>query len=174
MGGQADACHINDLTVEKGCTLDAEEPVTIHVYGKKDIQGELGSNITIVEEEYTAPDCSTNVLTAVDMADPRHTATFVFVDESGEPAVGAATFSAYKAFATSYFSLAFRGYEMVSMDVTEGSAVISEITEDDPDGYYGEYDYNITMETDCTVTVVVKVSMWGGPGGPGGPPPGMP
>lgn len=174
MGGQADACHINDLTVEKGCTLDAEEPVTIHVYGKKDIQGELGSNITIVEEEYTAPDCSTNVLTAVDMADPRHTATFVFVDENGDPAVGAASFSAYKAFATSYFSLAFNGYEMVSMDVTEGSAVITEITEDDPDGYYGEYDYNIAMETDCTVTVVVKASMWGGPGGPGGPPPGMP
>ena len=174
MGGQADACYINDLTVEKGCTLDAEDPVTIHVYGKKDIQGELGSNITIVEEEYTAPDCSTNVLTAVDMADPRHTATFVFVDENGDPAVGAASFSAYKAFATSYFSLAFNGYEMVSMDVTEGSAVITEITEDDPDGYYGEYDYNIAMETDCTVTVVVKASMWGGPGGPGGPPPGMP
>ena len=180
MGGQAEACHINDLTVEKGCTLDADKPVTIHVYGKKDIRGELGGNVTIVEEEYTAPDCSTNVLTAVDMADPRHTATFVFVDENGDPAIGAATFSAYKAFATSYFSLAFNGYEMVSMDVTEGDAVITEITEDDPDGYYGEYDYNIAMETDCTVTVVVQAAMWGGPGGPGrpggpgGPPPGMP
>ena len=103
------------------------------------------------------------------MADPRHTATFVFVDENGDPAVGAATFSAYKAFATSYFSLAFSGYEMVSMEVTEGSATITPVTEDNPDGYYGEYDYNIAMETDCTVTVVVKVAAMGGMGGMGGP-----
>ena len=60
---------------------------------------------------------------------------------------------------------------MVSMNVTEGTATITPITEDDPDGYYGEYDYSIVMETDCTVTVVVKAAAMGGPGGgPGGPP----
>ena len=173
-GGEV-VCHINDLTVEKGCAIETSEQVTLHVYGKLDIQGQVDDKITIVEEDYTPPDCSTNILTAVDMADPRHTATFVFVDESGNPAIGAASFSAYKAFATSYFSLAMNNYALISMDVTEGSAVITEIGPDDPDGYYGEYDYNIAMDTDCTVTVVVKaVAMGfgpGGPGGPGGPPP---
>ncbi len=169
--GEADACHINDLTVEKGSKIVSAEPVTIHVYGKLSIKGEVDDNVTIVEEEYTAPDCTTNILTAVDMADPRHTATFEFVDENGDPAIGAASFGAYKAFATSYFTLTFNGYEMVSMDVTEGSATITPVTEDNPDGYYGEYDYNIAMETDCTVTVVVKAASMGmgGPGGPGGP-----
>ena len=169
--GEADACYIGDLTVDADSTLTASQPVTIHVYGEQDIQGTVDKNITIVQEEYTAPDCTTNTLTAVDMADPRHTATFVFVDENGDTAIGAASFGAYKAFATSYFTLSFNGYEMVSMDVTEGTATISPITEDDPDGYYGEYDYNIAMETDCTVTVVVKAAAMGGPGGgPGGPP----
>ena len=169
--GEADACYIGDLTVDADSTLTASQPVTIHVYGEQDIQGTVDKNITIVQEEYTAPDCTTNTLTAVDMADPRHTATFVFVDENGDPAIGAASFGAYKAFATSYFTLSFNGYEMVSMDVTEGTATINPITEDDPDGYYGEYDYNIAMETDCTVTVVVKAAAMGGPGGgPGGPP----
>ncbi len=169
--GEADACYIGDLTVDADSSITAESPVTIHVYGQQDIKGNVDGNITIVQEEYTAPDCTTNTLTAVDMADPRHTATFVFVDENGDPAVGAASFGAYKAFATSYFTLSFNGYEMVSMDVTEGTATISPITEDDPDGYYGEYDYNIAMETDCTVTVVVKAAAMGGPGGgPGGPP----
>ena len=93
------------------------------------------------------------------------------MDENGDPAIGAASFGAYKACATSYFTLSFNGYEMVSMNVTEGTATITPITEDDPDGYYGEYDYNIAMETDCTVTVVVKAAAMGGPGGgPGGPP----
>ena len=167
--GEADACYIGDLTVDETSSITAQEPVTIHVYGTQDIRGDIDDNITIVQEEYTAPDCTTNTLTAVDMADPRHTATFVFVDENGDPAVGAASFGAYKAFAASYFTLAFNGYEMVSMNVTEGQAEIQEITPDDPDGYYGEYDYSISMETDCTVTVVVKAAA--NQGGPGGPPP---
>lgn len=174
--GEADACYIGSLIVDETSSVTADAPVTIHVYGTVDVKGELDDNITIVEEEYTAPDCTTNVLTAVDMADPRHTATFVFVDEDGEPAVGAASFGAYKAFATSYFTLSFNGYEMVSMDVTEGTATITPVTEDNPDGYYGEYDYNIAMDTDCTVTVVVKAAAMGmggmgGPGGPGAPMP---
>ena len=176
--GEAAELYINDLTVDRGCAIESESPVTIHVYGEQTIKGSIGENITIVEEEFVAPSCTTNTLTAVDMADPRHTATFEFVDESGEPVIGAASFGAYKAFATSYFTLAFSGYEMVSMDVTEGTATISPITEDDPDGYYGEYDYNIAMESDCTVTVVVKAAASGGMGGgmggdmgggPGGP-----
>ena len=167
--GEAEACHINNLIVDETSSIASDAPVTIHVYGEVDIKGEISDNITIVEEEYTAPNCTTNILTAVDMADPRHTATFVFVDETGAPAIGAASFSAYKAFATSYFSLAFSGYEMVSMEVTEGSATITPVTEDNPDGYYGEYDYNIAMETDCTVTVVVKAAAMGGMGGMGGP-----
>ena len=173
--GEAEACHVNDLVVDETSSITADSPVTIHVYGELDVKGEISDNITIVEEEYTAPDCTTNTLIAVDMADPRHTATFVFVDENGEPAIGAASFSAYKAFATSYFTLGFNGYEMVSMDVTEGSATISPVTEDNPDGYYGEYEYNIAMDSDCTVTVVVKAAamggMMGGMGGPGGPMP---
>ncbi len=172
--GEAESCHINNLIVDETSTITADAPVTIHVYGEVDIKGEVSDNITIVEEDYTAPDCTTNTLTAVDMADPRHTATFVIVDENGEPVIGAASFGAYKAFATSYFSLAFSGYEMISMDVTEGTATITPVTEDDPDGYYGEYDYNIAMESDCTVTVVVKAAAMGmmGMGGMGGP--GMP
>ena len=167
--GEADACYINDLIVDETSAVRSDAPVTIHVYGEVDVKGELSENITIVEEEYTAPNCTTNILTAVDMADPRHTATFVVVDETGAPAIGAASFAAYKAFATSYFTLGFNGYEMVSMDVTEGSATITPVTEDNPDGYYGEYEYNIAMETDCTVTVVVKAAAMGGMGGMGGP-----
>ena len=169
--GEAEEIYVNNLTVEKGCKLTADDKVTIHVYGEKKIDGDVDKNIKIVEEEYEARDFNTNTLTAFDMADPRHTATFVFVDENGDAAINAGYFSAYKAFATSYFTLAFTGYEMVSMDVTEGSATISPITEDDPDGYYGEYDYNIAMDSDCTVTVVVKAAAMGGMmGGPGGPP----
>ncbi len=154
--GEADACYINDMIVEAGCVVDAAEPVTIHVYGTLDIQGELGENITIVEEAYSARNFNGNTLTAYDMADPRHTATFVFQKADGTAVNGVAAFSAYKAFATSYFTLDTGSYSVVSMDVTEGDAVISEIMPNDPDGYYGEYDYNIAMNSDCTVTVVLE------------------
>ena len=156
--GEAEACHINNLTVEAGTAIEAAEPVTIHVYGELDIQGEVGKNVTIVEEDYIPRNFSGNTLTAFDMADPRHTATFVFVKADGSAVNGVAAFEAYKAFATSYFTLATGSYEVVSMEVTEGDATISAITPDNPDGYYGEYDYNIAMNTDCTVTVVLEGS----------------
>ena len=154
--GEADACYINDLTVEKGSKIDSAKPVTIHVYGELDIKGTVGKNVTIVEEDYIARDFNGNTLTAFDMADPRHTATFVFVTADGKAVNGVASFAAYKAFATSYFTLATGSYKVVSMDVTEGDATISAITPDNPDGYYGEYDYNIAMKSDCTVTVVLE------------------
>lgn len=156
--GEAEACHINNLTVEAGTAIDSAEPVTIHVYGSLDIQGEVSDNVTIVEEDYIARNFNGNTLTAYDMADPRHAATFVFVKADGSAVNGVAAFEAYKAFATSYFTLSTGSYEVVSMDVTEGDAVISEITPDNPDGYYGEYDYNIAMNSDCTVTVVLEGS----------------
>jgi len=156
--GEAEACHINNLTVEAGTAIEAAEPVTIHVYGELDIQGEVGKNVTIVEEDYIPRNFKGNTLTAFDMADPRHTATFVFVKADGSAVNGVAAFEAYKAFATSYFTLATGSYEVVSMEVTEGDATISAITPDNPDGYYGEYDYNIAMNTDCTVTVVLEGS----------------
>ena len=46
--GEADACYINNLTVEEGSTIDSSTPVTIYVYGKSDIQGTVGTNVTIV------------------------------------------------------------------------------------------------------------------------------
>ena len=154
--GEADACYINNLTVEKGSKIDSAKPVTIHIYGELDIKGTVGKNVTIVEEDYIARDFNGNTLTAFDMADPRHTATFVFVTADGKAVNGVASFAAYKAFATSYFTLATGSYKVVSMDVTEGDATISAITPDNPDGYYGEYDYNIAMKSDCTVTVVLE------------------
>ncbi len=154
--GEAESCHVNNLVVEAGSAIEAAAPVTIHVYGEVDIQGEVGANVTIVEEEYIARDFNSNTLTAYDMADPRHTATFVFQKEDGTPVKGAGAFEAYKAFATSYFTLSAGTYDIVSMEVTEGDAVIAEITPDNPDGYYGEYEHSITMNTDCTVTVVLK------------------
>ncbi len=154
--GEADACYVNDLVVEAGSAIEAAAPVTIHVYGTLDIKGEVGANVTIVEEDYVPRDFNSNTLTAFDMADPRHTATFVFVTAEGDAVNGVGAFAAYKAFSTSYFTLSTGSYDVVSMEVTEGDAVISEITPDDPDGYYGEYDYNIAMNTDCTVTVVLE------------------
>lgn len=154
--GEADACYINNLTVEKGSSVESDKPVTIHVYGELDVKGEIGKNVTIVEEDYIARDFNGNTLVAFDMADPRHTATFEFVKADGTPVNGVAAFEAYKAFATSYFTLGTGSYDVVSMEVTEGDATISAITPDNPDGYYGEYDYNIAMNTDCTVTVVLE------------------
>ena len=154
--GEADACYLNDLVVEAGSAVEAAAPVTIHVYGTLDIQGEVGANVTIVEEEYIPRDFNGNTLTAFDMADPRHTATFVFEKADGTAVNGVGAFAAYKAFATSYFTLSTGSYDVVSMEVTEGDAVISEITPDNADGYYGEYDYNIAMNTDCTVTVILE------------------
>ena len=90
------------------------------------------------------------------MADPRHTATFVFETADGKAVNGVGAFAAYKAFATSYFTLSTGSYKVVSMEVTDGDAVISAITPDNPDGYYGEYDYNIAMNSDCTVTVILE------------------
>lgn len=156
--GEAEACHVNNLVVEAGSAIEAAVPVTIHVYGELDIQGEVGANVTIVEEDYIARDFNSNTLVAYDMADPRHTATFVFQKADGTPVKGAGAFEAYKAFATSYFTLSAGSYDIVSLEVTEGDAVISEITPDNPDGYYGEYDYNIAMNTDCTVTVILEGS----------------
>lgn len=156
--GEADACYINDLTVEKGSSVESDKPVTIHVYGELDVKGEIGKNVTIVEEDYIARDFNGNTLVAFDMADPRHTATFEFVKADGTPVNGVAAFEAYKAFATSYFTLGTGSYDVVSMEVTEGEATISAITPDNPDGYYGEYDYNIAMDSDCTVTVVLEGS----------------
>lgn len=154
--GEADACYLNDLVVEAGSAVEAAAPVTIHVYGTLDVKGEVGANITIVEEEYIPRDFNGNTLTAFDMADPRHTATFVFEKADGTAVNGVGAFAAYKAFATSYFTLSTGSYDVVSMEVTEGDAVISEITPDNADGYYGEYDYNIAMNTDCTVTVILE------------------
>ena len=156
--GEAEACHVNDLIVEAGSAIEAAEPVTIHVYGTLDIQGEVSENVTIVEEDYIARDFNSNTLAAYDMADPRHTATFVFQKADGTPVKGVGAFEAYKAFATSYFTLSAGSYDIVSLEVTEGDAVISEITPDNPDGYYGEYDYNIAMNTDCTVTVILEAA----------------
>ncbi|MGM9615483.1 MAG: hypothetical protein ACI3W7_08145 [Oscillospiraceae bacterium] len=154
--GEADACYVNDLAVEAGSAIEAAAPVTIHVYGTLDVKGEVGANVTIVEEEYIPRDFNGNTLTAFDMADPRHTATFVFEKADGTAVNGVGAFAAYKAFATSYFTLSTGSYDVVSMEVTEGDAVISEITPDNADGYYGEYDYNIAMNTDCTVTVILE------------------
>ena len=156
--GEADACYVNDLVVEAGSAIEAAAPVTIHVYGELNVQGEIGANVTIVEEDYIARDFNSNTLTAYDMADPRHTATFVFQKADGTAVKGVGAFEAYKAFATSYFTLSAGSYDIVSLEVTEGDAVISEITPDNPDGYYGEYDYNIAMNSDCTVTVILEGS----------------
>ena len=163
--GEADAIYLNNLTVEDGSKIEAEEPVEFHIYGEAVIDGELSENITIVEEEAVVPDVAGSEIYAYDMADPRHTATIKFVDEEGNDVTGAGRFAAYKAFATSYFTLGFNGYEMVSIDVTDGDATLTKIEEGDE--YFGEYEYNIAMNSDCVITVVVKEAAGSG-GGPGG------
>ena len=154
--GEAEAIYLNDLTVEEGSTIASESPVEFHIYGTATIDGEISENITIVEEEAEVPAITSSEIYAYDMADPRHTATIQAVDEEGNPVVGAISFEAYKAFATSYFTLAYNGYELVSIDVTDGDATLTEIAEGEE--YYGEYQYNIAMESDCTITVVVKAA----------------
>ena len=163
--GEADAIYLNNLTVGEGCSVAAEAPVEFHIYGEAVIDGELSENITIIQEEAVTPDIASSEIYAYDMADPRHTATIKFVDEEGNEVTGAGRFAAYKAFATSYFTLEFNGYEMVSIDVTDGDATLTKIEEGDE--YFGEYEYNIAMDTDCTITVVVKEAA-GSAGGSGG------
>ena len=163
--GEAEAIYLNNLTVAEGCAVNAEEPVEIHVYGEAVIDGEISDTITLIQEEAVTPDVASSEIYAYDMADPRHTATIKFVDEEGNDVVGAGRFEAYKAFATSYFTLGFNNYEMVSIDVTDGDATLTKIEEGDE--YFGEYEYNIAMESDCTITVVVKEAA-GSDGGSGG------
>ena len=168
--GEADAIYLNDLTVEEGSAIEAQEPVEFHIYGEMTIDGEISDNITIIEEEAVVPDVAGSELYAYDMADPRHTATIRFVDEEGNDVIGAGRFEAYKAFATSYFTLGLNGYEMVSIDVTDGDATLTRIEEGDE--YYGEYEYNIAMDSDCTITVVVEEAASGGESGGGESPEG--
>ena len=163
--GEAQAIYLNDLTVEEGSRIEAEEPVEFHIYGEMAIAGEISDNITIIEEEAAVPDVAGSEIFAYDMADPRHTATIRFVDEEGNDVVGAGRFEAYKAFADSYFTLGFNGYELVSIDVTDGDATLTKIEEGDE--YYGEYEYCIAMNSDCVITVVVKEAA-GSDGGSGG------
>lgn len=54
--GEADACYINDLTVGEGCSIESDKPVTLYVYGKQDIKGKVGGNITIKEAEVEGKD----------------------------------------------------------------------------------------------------------------------
>ena len=164
--GEADTIYLNDLTVEEGSKIESEEPVEFHIYGKMKIDGEISDNITIIEEEAVTPDVASSEIYAYDMADPRHTATIKFVDEEGNDVVGAGRFEAYKAFATSYFTLGFNGYEMVSIDVTDGDATLTKLEEGDE--YYGEYEYNIAMDSDCEITVVVKEAAGESGGGESG------
>ena len=153
--GEAEAIYLNNITVEEGSSIVAESPVEIHVYGE--VTGTIDDeNITIIEEVAETPAIASSEIYAYDMADPRHTATIQAVDEEGNPVVGAISFEAYKAFATSYFTLAYNGYEAVSIEVTDGDATLTEIAEGEE--YYGEYQYNIAMNTDCTITVVVKAA----------------
>ena len=173
--GEAEAIYLNNLTVDATSKIEAEAPVTIYVAGELSIEGEVSENVTIEEVEVAGLAITSSTLELYDMADPRHTATFVFVDEEGNELVGAAKFEKYKAFGTSYFTLGFSGYEMVSMEVTEGQATITEIAEGEEG--YGEYQYNIAMESDNTVTVVLAKAAAaaggegesaGGEGGQGG------
>ena len=164
--GEAEAIYLNNLTVDATSKIEAEAPVTFYVAGEISIEGEVSENVTIEEVEVAALAINSSTLELYDMADPRHTATFVFVDEEGNELTGAAKFEKYKAFGTSYFTLAFSGYEMVSMDVTEGEATITEIAEGEEG--YGEYQYNIAMESDNTVTVVLKAAAAAAGGSEGG------
>ena len=151
--GEADAIYLNNLTVEEGSVIAAEAPVEFHIYGEAVIEGEISDNVTIIEEEAEIPAVASSEIYLKDYNDPRNTATIEFVDEEGNPVVGAGKFEAYLEFATSYFTLGFNGYEMVSIDVTDGDAVLAEVAEGDE--HYGEYEYSISMQTDATVTVVV-------------------
>ncbi|MCR5785379.1 MAG: hypothetical protein K6G40_07050 [Eubacterium sp.] len=56
--GEADACYINNLTVESGSKIKADttkytasNPLTIYVYGTQSIEGTVASNINIVEAD---------------------------------------------------------------------------------------------------------------------------
>ena len=171
--GEADAIYLNDLTVEEGCSVAAEAPVEFHIYGEAVINGEISDNITIIQEEAVVPAVTADELYAYDMADPRHTATIIAVDADGNKLTGAIKFDAYKAFATSFFTLAGNGYDILSVEVTDGDATLTEIAEGEEG--FGEYQYNIAMNTDCTITATVEKAAGGsdggsggGPGGPGG------
>jgi len=164
--GEADAIYLNNLTVEDGSAIAAEAPVEFHIYGEAVIDGEISENITIVEEEAIVPSVTADEIYAYDMADPRHTATIIAVDADGNQLTGAIRFDAYKAFATSYFTLAGNGYDIVSLDVTDGDATLTKIEEGDE--YFGEYEYNIAMNTDCTITAVVEKAAGSSGGESGG------
>ncbi|MCF0228655.1 MAG: hypothetical protein HUJ76_03030, partial [Parasporobacterium sp.] len=163
--GEAAAIYLNNVTIEEGSAIVSENPVELHLYGE--LVGEVGENITVIEEEAVVPAVAADEIYAYDMADPRHTATIIAVDEEGNKLTGAIKFDAYKAFSESYFTIGGNGYEVISLEVTDGDATLTAIAEGEE--YFGEYEYKLAMNEDCTITVTVKkAESAGSDGGSGG------
>jgi hypothetical protein len=180
--GKAEACYVNDLTVEAGSTITSTKPVTIYVGGTADIKGTVGENVTIVEKPVEAPAFSNSTFTVKDYNDPANTATFTVVDEEGNPVSGVVDIDAQQ-FVYINFTLSSidSSYTIKSVTADENGTLVTP----------GEnsYDYTLTMSADCTVTVVVAAEkssggmgggdMGGAPGGdmggaPGGDAPAAP
>ncbi len=168
--GKAEACHINDLTVEAGSTITAAAPVTIYVHGTLNVEGAVGENITIVEEPIEAPAFSNSSFSIADYNDPANVITFYVVDEDGNPVSGAVD-EEHQSFAYIRLTLtALSGYEIKSVEYDDSVIVDDGTNEID----YNGYDTVITLtQPTAAATITVAAQESGGmPGGEGPAPDG--
>ncbi len=144
--GEADACYVNDLTVEDGCTLDSNSAVTIYVYGSQDIQGTVGSNVTIKEASVDESASSDDGVAATTQFYDGTAVEFVVLDADGNPSKNSAKVD-YKAFTDTI------GFTVdADADITADNAKVSE-------GNDNGYDYTLTNNSGNTDTVTVTIQL---------------
>ena len=156
--GEAAACYINNLTVEKGSQITADtskysaaNPLTIYVYGKQDIQGTVASNIKLVASTVDMTGATDDGVTAATSFYDGTKVNYYVVNQYGQPSKASATVE-YHAFNTINFNVtAADGVTIES--VTADKATVSDATETG-------YKYLLTNKSGNkdAVTVTIKVN----------------
>ena len=145
--GEADACYVNDLVVEEGCTIDSDTAVTIYVYGDQDIQGTVGKNITIEEAEVAVDGSADDGINCTTSFYDGTAVEFYIEDADGNPSKNGASVT-YKAFTDTI------GFT-VDGDVDSITADNATVTEGNDNGL----DYTLTNKSGNTDTVRVTITL---------------
>lgn len=168
--GEAAACHVNNLTVEKGCKIEAAVPVTIYVYGEQKIDGTVGANVKIEKGKITVLDEVEDGIAATShFYDENNTQIkFLVKDEEGNLCKKAVSVKVMAFAYVRFNASANDGYEIVKKEVSNNAALT--LNTDDAQ-YPDKIDNKEGNKDEVTVTITVKKSEGGmpGPGGPGGP-----
>ena len=156
--GEADACYIQDLTVDASSTVNASEEVTVYYCGELNIAdgATISDNVTFVafEREIIEEEAAASTYTAEDFAN--HVLTIHIVDEDGNAVEGAVKMMKTVESQGIYFNLeAETGYTILSGLEDVGAS-------DD-----AAYAYLAALDADTTLTVVVAASTGTASGDPG-------